>query len=132
MKSCKANVSSILHEMRAETTSRHAARSERGATARWWQATIIIGAVAIAPGVAGRAFGRPPAKTKLRLWRGSGGQGGAFGALLWLIQLIGKPPRLESNIGCEPDFLLAERQEADPNWADFRIAVFRMRAQTHI
>ncbi len=34
-----------------------AARSERDATARWWQTTIIIGAVAVALGVAGLVFG---------------------------------------------------------------------------
>ena len=32
-------------------------RAERDATARWWQTTIIIGAVAVALGVAGLAFG---------------------------------------------------------------------------
>ncbi len=53
----RANVNSTLSEMRAEMANRDAARSERDATARWWQTTIIIGAVAIALGVAGLVFG---------------------------------------------------------------------------
>ncbi len=40
----------------AARSERDAARSERDATARWWQTTIIIGAVAIALGVAGLIF----------------------------------------------------------------------------
>ena len=53
----QANVNSTLNEMRAEMANRDAARLERDATARWWQTTIIIGAVAIALGVAVLAFG---------------------------------------------------------------------------
>ncbi len=46
-----------FERLRAEMADRDAARSERDATARWWQTTIIIGAVAIALGVAGLMFG---------------------------------------------------------------------------
>ena len=53
----QANVNSTLNEMRAEMANRDAARLERDAIARWWQTTIIIGAVAIALGVAVLAFG---------------------------------------------------------------------------
>ena len=46
-----------MAERDAARSERDAARSERDATARWWQTTIIIGAVAVALGVAGLIFG---------------------------------------------------------------------------
>ena len=43
----RANVNSTLNEMRAEIAKRDAARSERDATARWWQTAILIAALGI-------------------------------------------------------------------------------------
>ena len=43
----QANVNSTLNEMRTEMAQRDAARSERDATARWWQTAILIAALGI-------------------------------------------------------------------------------------
>jgi len=56
MKTMQADYRTDIARLAEDMAKRDAARSERDATARWWQTTIIIGAVAIALGVAGLIF----------------------------------------------------------------------------
>ena len=57
MKTMQAEYRTDIARLAEDMAKRDAARSERDATARWWQTTIIIGAVAVALGVAGLVFG---------------------------------------------------------------------------
>ena len=51
-----AKTESAIDRLRAEMAERDAARSERDATARWWQTAIIVAAISVALGVAGLIF----------------------------------------------------------------------------
>lgn len=57
MKTTQAEYCTDIARLAEDMSNRDAARSERAATARCWQTTIIIGAVAIVLDVAGLAFG---------------------------------------------------------------------------
>ena len=45
-----------FERLRADMAERDAARSERDATARWWQTAIIVAAISVALGLAGLIF----------------------------------------------------------------------------